>query len=117
VSPNLPSTVKITNPGTTSVNPATGKETTLPPTELMEYARISQTSVANTSLVAELRATQTTVVSQWTILVKRDSALRVDSTVKDEYGRKFFVEGAVANRPEHHPKFRTAALRLISDMQ
>lgn len=99
------------------MDPVSGNERPGPPTETLERARISQASVANTSLAAELLATQTTVVSQWNILVKRGSVLRADSIVEDEFGIRYFIEGAVANRPERHPKFRAATMRLVSDMQ
>jgi hypothetical protein len=39
------------------------------------------------------------------------------STITDEDGRVFQVSGSVADRPKHRPQFRTASLRLISDMQ
>jgi hypothetical protein len=37
--------------------------------------------------------------------------------VLDEQGRRFSIEGDVADRPNHRPQFRAAAARLISDMQ
>lgn len=73
--------------------------------------------MVNISQQAELRAMQDTVIGMWTILVGSSTTLTSASEVLDDRGRKFQVEGDVADRPERHPKFRAARLRLISDMQ
>lgn len=80
-------------------------------------ARISQSPVANVGSQIELLASQSTVISLWTVLVGRETELSANSTVVDEQGRTFRIEGAVADRPAHRPTFRAAAARLISDMQ
>jgi len=73
--------------------------------------------VANVGSQVELLAAQSTTISMWSILVGRDTVLQADSIVTDERGRKFRIEGAVADRPTHRPTFRAAAARLISDLQ
>jgi hypothetical protein len=65
----------------------------------------------------ELLAAQDTTISMWTILVGTATLLQSDSIVTDEQGRKFRIEGAVADRPAYRPTFRAAAARLISDLQ
>jgi hypothetical protein len=73
--------------------------------------------VANVGGQVELLVNQQTTVSMWTVLVSRDTVLTSSSIVTDEQGRKFRIEGAVADRPAHRPTFKAAAARLISDMQ
>lgn len=73
--------------------------------------------MANVGSQLELLAGQNTVISMWTILVDRSTPLSSSSIVTDSQGRKFRIEGAVADRPAHRPTFRAAAARLISDMQ
>lgn len=80
-------------------------------------ARLSQSPVANLGSQIELLSNRQTVISMWTVLVDRSTPLSPDSVVIDEQGRKFRVEGAVADRPAHRPTFKAAAARLISDMQ
>lgn len=80
-------------------------------------ARISQSPVANVGSQVELLATQHTVISFWTVIVPAGTVMTSQSTVTDEDGRKFAVTGDVADRPNHRPQFRAAAMRLISDMQ
>jgi hypothetical protein len=62
-------------------------------------------------------ADQNTVISWWTVIVPAGTVMTSASTVLDEQGRKFAIEGDVADRPDHRPVFRAAAARLISDMQ
>lgn len=85
--------------------------------ETLVPARLSQQPVGNISSQAELMAHQDTVISLWTVMVHANTLLTSKSVIEDEQGRKFQIEGAVANRPERHPKFRAAAARLISDSQ
>lgn len=80
-------------------------------------ARLSQKPVVDISSGDELRVSQDTEVSQWTLIVPRGTELTSKSTVTDADGRVFQVSGSVADRPKHRPQFRTASLRLISDMQ
>jgi hypothetical protein len=80
-------------------------------------ARLSQSPVANLGSQIELLANSQTVVSMWTVLVGRSASLTSDSVVIDGQGRKFRIEGAVADRPAYRPTFKAAAARLISDMQ
>lgn len=116
--PNLPSRVTIETPGPSIQDPTSGNERPGPSiVELDVPARLSQNPVANISQQAELMANQQTVISMWTVLVGRDTTLTSASVVIDEQGRRFAIEGAVANRPDRHPKFRAAAARLISDLQ
>jgi hypothetical protein len=63
-----------------------------------------------------MRSAQDTTISLWTILVPKGTTLTPDSVVEHS-GRKFEVVGQPADRPDHRPIFRAAALRLISDMQ
>lgn len=73
--------------------------------------------MANVGSQVELLVGQNTVISMWTILVDRSTCLSSNSIVTDAQGRKFRIEGAVADRPSHRPSFKAAAARLISDMQ
>lgn len=101
-----------------TVDPVTGNER--PGSPVVQYevpARLSQSPVANVGSQVELLANQQTTISLWTVLVGRDTSLASNSTVIDEQGRVFRVEGAVADRPAHRPTFKAAAARLISDMQ
>lgn len=84
---------------------------------MVEWVRLSQKPVTVIGSAAEFRGQQSTVLSNWTILAGRVTALRSDSEVIDESGRTFQVVGAVAGRPDHRPEFHAAAARLISDMQ
>lgn len=116
--PNLPDRVTIETPGPLAPDPVTGNERPGPPTLQYEVpARLSQNPVANISQQAELLVTQNTTISMWTVLVGRETQLSPSSVVIDEQGRKFRIEGAVADRPAHRPTFKAAAARLISDMQ
>lgn len=116
--PNLNQRVRIETPGPLTPDPVTGNERPGPPVVQYEVpARLSQNPVANISQQAELIANQNTTISLWTILVGRETQLSPSSVVIDEQGRKFRIEGAVADRPAHRPTFRAAAARLISDMQ
>ena len=116
--PNLPQRVTISTPGPPTQDPVSGNERPGAPVVQHEVpARISQSPVANVGSQVELLASQTTVISMWTVLVGRDTPLSSNSTVTDEQGRVFRIEGAVADRPAHRPTFRAAAARLISDMQ
>ncbi len=116
--PNLPSRVTIETPGPLTPDPVTGNERPGPSTFQYEVpARLSQAPVANVGGQVELLVNQQTTVSMWTVLVPKGTVLTSSSIVTDEQGRKFRVEGAVADRPAHRPTFRAAAARLISDMQ
>lgn len=117
--PNLPQRVTILTPGSGVVrDPVTGNERPAPPTTVHNVpARLSQAPVANVGPQVELLVNQNTTVSLWTILVGKGTVLTSASEVTDEQGRKFAIEGAVADRPAHRPQFRAAAARLISDMQ
>lgn len=115
--PNLPEKVWIRNPESSVEDPQTGNPRPTVPTPEPTPARLSQKPVVDVSSGDELRASQSTDVSQWTILVPRGTALTAASVITDEDGRVFQVSGAVADRPKHRPQFRTASLRLISDMQ
>lgn len=116
---DLPDRATITTPGPTVVDPVSGNERPGPPTvETHQRARFSQAPVANSSQGAELVAAQDTTVSQWTILVGRNTLLTSKSVVTNEAtGEKFVIVGAVARRPVKHPKYKAAQARLISDMQ
>jgi len=119
VRPNLSQRVTIETPaGPPTVDAVTGDLVPGSPTIQYEVpARLSQKPVENISQQAELLATQNTTISFWTVLVGRDTVLAPGSVVTDDAGRKFRIEGAVADRPEHRPTFRAAAARLISDLQ
>lgn len=80
-------------------------------------ARLSQAPVANVGGQVELLANQKTVISLWTILVDASTTLTSDSVVEDGKGRRWAITGEVALRPDHRPRFKAAAARLISDMQ
>lgn len=80
-------------------------------------ARLSQAPVANVGSQTEILERQATVISMWTILVSASTLITSGSTVEDEQGRIFRIEGAVANRPERRPQYKAAAARLISDSQ
>lgn len=115
--PKLPEQVWIRNPSSGVEDPETGNSRPTPTTPEPTPARLSQKPVVDVSSGDELRASQSTDVSQWTILVPRGTELTSTSTITDADGRVFQVSGAVADRPKHRPQFRTASLRLISDMQ
>lgn len=115
--PRFPQTVEITTPGPLTVDPVTGNQIPGPSTVESVRARISQSPVANVGSQFELLAAQNTVISLWTVIVPAGTVMTSQSTVLDEQGRTFTVEGDVADRPNHRPLFRAAAARLISDMQ
>lgn len=116
--PKLPSLVTISTPGPPTTDPVSGNEIDGPPVvETQVPARLSQSPVANVSQQMEQLAAQRTTISLWTVLVGRDTYLTSASVVTDEHGRRFRIEGAVADRPAHRPTFRAASARLISDMQ
>lgn len=117
--PSMPNRVTIETPsGPPVVDPDSGDLVTPPPTVLHEVpARLSQDPVTNVGSQIELLANQQTLISMWKIHVPRNTPLNPDSVVTDEQGRKFRIEGAVADRPNHRPQFRVAAARLISDLQ
>ncbi|GAA3877834.1 hypothetical protein GCM10022243_48180 [Saccharothrix violaceirubra] len=109
----------ITTPRPPTTDPDSGNELPGPPiVERNRPARLSQQPVANVGGQTELVAAQDTTVSLWTILVGPRTTLTAESVVVDEATkRKWVVVGAVARRPEHHPKYLAAGARLISDMQ
>ncbi len=115
--PTYPETVTVTTPLPSEVDPATGLETTPAPHVADVRARLSQQPVATVGSQVEQMAAQQTVISLWTLLVPPGTTLTPLSTVRDSRGRLFEVSGDVADRPNHKPQFRAAALRLISDMQ
>lgn len=116
--PKLDQRVRIETPGPLAPDPVTGNERPGPTVVQHEVpARLSQNPVANISQQAELIVNQNTTISVWTVLVGRETVLTSSSVVIDEQGRKFRIEGAVADRPAHRPTFKAAAARLISDMQ
>lgn len=115
--PKLPQMVVITTPQDPTVDPATGRETTPPPLVANVRARLSQKPVADLGSQVELLAEQNTTISLWTLLVPPGTVLTARSTVVDENAQRYEVVGHPADRPNHRPQFRAAALRLISDMQ
>jgi hypothetical protein len=115
--PKYQETVTVTTPLDPVVDPATGLETTPAPHVANVQARLSQQPVANIGGQVEQMAAQSTVISLWTLLVPPGTTLTSRSTVLDSRGRTFQVSGDVADRPNHQPQFRAAAVRLISDMQ
>lgn len=117
MAPKLPQTVTITTPQDPTVDPATGLETAPPPVVASVPARLSQKPVADLGSQIELLATQNTTISLWTLLVPPGTVLTARSTVADESAQKYEVVGHPADRPNHRPQFRAAALRLISDLQ
>jgi hypothetical protein len=120
VKPTFPDRVLITTPSSsTTKHPVTGNPVPGPPTVEESPARISQSPVANVGAQIELKADQDTVISFWTILVPAGQAMTAGSIVEEigPQARKFRIVGDVAERPNHRPKFRAAAARLISDMQ
>lgn len=115
--PRFPETVTITTPGPSTPHPVTGNPVPGPPTVETSPARISQSPAADITSQVELLAAQSTVISLWRVIVPAGTLMTSSSTVTDESGRKFTIIGDVADRPNHKPKFRAAAARLISDMQ
>lgn len=116
--PSMPNRVTIETPTPSSVDPDSGDLVPGAVTTLHEVpARLSQDPVTNVGSQVDLLASQQTVISMWKIHVHKDIPLTSDSVVTDEQGRKFRIEGAVADRPNHRPQFRVAAARLISDLQ
>jgi hypothetical protein len=101
-----------------TVSPDTGNDIPGPVDRQFNVpARLSQSPVANVGSQVELLANQKTAISTWVVLVGKSTTLTSDSVVIDGQGRKFRIEGAVADRPAHRPTFKAAAARLISDMQ
>lgn len=117
--PKYPRRMTWTTPGPSTTDPVSGNRVPGPSIVEEVSARISQRPVANVGAQLEIQAGQDTSVSFWTILMPYpDSAsLTSKSTGVDDLGRKFAIEGDIADRPDHKPKFRAAAARLISDMQ
>lgn len=117
--PKMTHRLTTTTPGPPTISPVSGNEVPGPP--IVEYdvpARLSQSPVANVGSQIELKANQDTKVSTWTVEVLPHSTFTSETSfVDDETGRKFVVNGEVANRPDRRPTFRVAAARLISDMQ
>lgn len=115
--PKFPQTVTIRTPPEVVVDPLSGNERPLPATPVTSPAWLAQKPVGQTGAQEELLATQDTLVSLWTLLVPAGTTLTSKSTVTDSQSRRFQVVGEVADRPNHKPQFRAAALRLISDLQ
>lgn len=116
--PKMQQLVTISTPGSgTVVDPETGNERPAAPTTAQVRAYLAEKPVADIGGQIELLVNQNTVISLWTLLVPKGTALTSASTVTDEAGRRFEVVGQPADRPNHRPEFRAAALRLISDMQ
>lgn len=115
--PKMPQQVTITTPPDPIIDPTTGLEIRPQSPPVTSPARLSQRPVAELGSQVELRANQDTTISLWTLLVPAETVLTSRSTITDEAGRRFEVIGDPADRPNHRPQFRAAALRLISDMQ
>ena len=115
--PPMPRTVIVTTPGPATADPATGNPRPGTPTVVTTKAWLSERQAEHVGFQMEMRSTQDTTISLWTLLVPISVVVTSDSTVEDESGNRFVVTGRPAERPNHRPIFRAAALRLISDMQ
>jgi hypothetical protein len=117
--PRFPEPVTLRTPGAATSDPDTGNPRPGPTIVEESQARISQSPVANIGSQVELLATQDTTISFWTIQTPPETSATMTSKteVEDSRGRVFHIVGDVADRPNHRPKFRAAAMRLISDTQ
>jgi hypothetical protein len=115
--PTFPEMGTIRTPGPSTTDPETGNPRPGPMVVEDSPIRISQSPVANVGSQVELLAQQSTTISLWTIQVPAGQTMTSQSTVTDSRGRVFQIVGDVADRPNHRPKFRAAAARLMSDMQ
>lgn len=125
--PQYPHPVRISTPGTPTVDPVTGNQTPGTPVTATTSAWLAQRPVGVLAAAAELNATQDTVISLATILIPPDTVLTADSTVEDvdgavngQPGAVYRVEGQPADRYSGKSRtivFRAAALRLVSDLQ
>jgi head-tail adaptor len=115
--PTMPDRVTVTTPQPATVDPATGKRVTPAPLVVVVRARLSRAPVGNSSQGSDTTAGQDTTLSDWTLLVPAGTHLTAASRVLDSEGRTFEVQGQPARRPDRHPRFLAAAVRLISDMQ
>lgn len=119
--PRLSQRVKITNPGTGTVDPLSGNVRPGPPVTRRVSAYLSQRPVENLSSAIEINGDQTTVVSLWTLLVAPHTDLRPESVIEDADGNLYEVEGDPAERRpaigSRRVVYLAAALRRVSDLQ
>lgn len=115
--PRMSDRVVVSTPGPANVNPETGNPTPGPVTAVSTKAYLSQRPVADVGSQVELLATQHTTITLWTLIVPKGTLLTSESWVTDSAGSRYAVVGVPADRPKRRPRFRAAALRLISDMQ
>lgn len=109
--------VTIRTPGPPTQDPVSGNEVPGAVQVVPSRAYLSQSPVGDIGSQLEILATQNTTISLWTLLVPKGTVLTSASIVDDSSGRRFQVVGQPADRPNRHPQFRAAALRLISDLQ
>ena len=115
--PRMPHTVTVSTPGSIVVDPVTRNEVPGPPVLVTTRAYLAQRTPTELGAQVELAAEQYTVVSLWTLLVPLSVTLTSRSTVTDQSGRRFAVVGEPASRPDRRPRWKAAALRLVSDLQ
>lgn len=116
MAPPMPKTVTITTPGPATTDPETGNPRPGPPTVQTVKAWLSHRQIAHVGVQIEIRAAQETTISLWTVLVPAGTVLE-SSSIVEENGARYEVIGDPADRPDHRPIFRAAALRKISDLQ
>lgn len=124
--PQYPHPVRISTPGTPTVDPVSGNEVPGPATVVETTAWLAQRPVSVLGSAAELNGTQTTTISLATGLFRAGETLTADSTVEDVSGivtgqpAVYRVEGQPADRYSgvgRRVTFRAAALQLVSDLQ
>jgi hypothetical protein len=111
--------VTLRTPGPPETDPDTGNETPGAVVETPSRAYLAQRPVANLSSSIEDEAGRDTVTSLYTLLVPAGSPLTAKTTVVDEHGHQYEVEGDPAPRRGLARKvlFIAAALRRTSDLQ
>lgn len=117
--PSFPRRVRLTTPGPSVADEASGNERPGPSTTVHTRAWLSQRPVENLSAGIEMGADQDTVISLYTLLVPGDVKLTARTTVTDENGARYEIEGDPAIR--RHPRtnkviYRAAACRRLSDL-
>lgn len=117
--PQMPRTVVVRTPGEPGTDEVTGNPIPGPTVDVATRAYLAQRPVMITSGSEELGATQDTVITTYTLLVPYDVVITSESTVADEDGTVYQVEGHPAPRSGlgRRPNFIAASLRRISDMQ
>ena len=117
--PRFPRMVTVRTPPRASVDPRSGNRKFGAPVETRTRAYLSQQSVTVLSSYVEKTGRQDTTISTFTLMLPPDVPVNSDSTIVDENGNIYRINGSVAERRGLGDRvlFRAASMHLISDLQ